>query len=115
MNETTCGKTLIDFPDQIDPVKLIDEKMRTCPFCNRVVSDASTPWSKEYKFDYTRKSDSVLLDDKGKKHRFRKKLNKYRWIKYEVVRCGKCYTSWKTDYFPADCKMFAIEVKEDTK
>ena len=111
--EMNYGKTIIDFPDQIDPVKLIDEKMRTCPFCNRVVSDDSTPWSKEYKSDYVRTSDCIYLDAKGKEHRFRKKLNKYRWFKY-IVRCGKCYTKWKTDYFPADYQMFEIKVKEDT-
>ena len=103
-------KTITNLPDEFDPVIIIDEKMRTCPFCKRVVPKYSNE-KDHLKYDYTY-SSTDYRDAKGRKHIIFQKLNKYLW-KRVTVTCGKCNTTWESVWYPADQDMFHVKIKDN--
>ena len=93
-------KTIIDMPDEIDPIAIIQKVKLTCPVCG-------------YKNDSKKHYASTInLDRNGEYHNFFTTLNKYVWKRFYFVTCEKCGCEFDTDWFPADKRMFEIPVKE---
>lgn len=94
------SRIITDLPDAIDPVVLIEKKMLTCPLCG----------SNDIKYcSY----DCEYFDANGKHHKFLLYLNKYKWNRYPELTCKECGCKWDTGWYPADHKMFEVEVNCD--
>lgn len=98
------SKIITDLPDPIDPVALIEKKMKECPICGNDENVLSPPW-------YNIKIKKA--DKRGIHHFFLFYLNKYTWNKYMEMHCTKCGCTWDTVWFPVDNEMF--EIKLDNK
>ena len=95
------GITIKELPDKIDPVIILERKMKTCPFCNRVVNrKEGDDWS----------YDMMWADKNGINHKWKRKKNEFRWMRYNCI-CSKCGTEWTTDYVPLDNDYFKVYVK----
>lgn len=98
------SRIITDLPDIIDPVVLIKEKMLTCPLCGGK-RDIDKYMSTYY--------NSELRDANGKRHKWFTSLNKYMWHRYPELTCKQCGCKWDTGWYPADHKMFEIEIRDD--
>ena len=96
------SRVITDLPDKIDPVVLIEKKMLTCPLCGGKPKEI-----KWYQRLETRR------DANGKQHLWLMFLNKYEWHRYSELICKQCGCKWDTGWYPADHKMFEIEVRDD--
>ena len=94
------GRTITNLPNDIDPVKLINQKMLTCPMCG---------CQKIMKY----RSEDKYCDVSGEVHKLLRYLNKYRWVRYSEVICQNCGCKWDTGWYPQDHKMFQIPVDKD--
>ena len=96
-------KIITKFPTAIDPVRLIEEKVLTCPLCGQVA-----------KANPLRISFSISNRDKhGKEHYFLDFLNKYNWKRYSSIHCNNCGCTWDTGWYPADYEMFEVDLNAD--
>ena len=102
--DITGDKIITDLPDIIDPVILIEEKVRECPFCNSVKNIDKPQWRNTLK---------QYADKRGVHHQIFTFLNKYLWKKYVDLHCTKCGCTWDTNWFPADREMFKISISDD--
>lgn len=95
------GRTITQLPGQFDPIALIKQKVFTCPICG------SKAREKFYSYDYK------WMDENGIHHKYRTKLNKYVWYQHHDLICEKCGCKWDTGWYPADYKMFEIQLDSD--
>lgn len=110
------GVTIIDLPDEIDPVVLIEEKMKICPYCGEICDKKPSNWDDKRIFIVPYFNTIYKkADEKGKSHKILKFKNKYQWKRYPSLRCPSCGCKWDTGWFPMDHKMFeiALENKEE--
>ena len=96
-------RVIKDLPDEMDPVKLIENKMMKCPICG-------TPFNRD---KYNRFSSDIRADAKGVHHKYRTWLNKYCWEQYYNLKCDNCGCHWDTGWYPTDHKMFEVPVYGD--
>lgn len=106
------GITITDLPDEIDPVVLIEEKMKICPYCGQICDKKPSNWDEKRVFIIPY-FDTIYkkADEKGKSHKILKFKNKYQWKKYLSLRCPSCGCKWDTGWFPMDHKMFEITLE----
>lgn len=97
------SKIITDLPDPIDPIVLIEEKMKECPICGNSKNIEMPSW-----YDIKEKK----ADKKGKHHFLFTFLNKYLWRKYIGIHCKKCGCTWDTVWFPVDREMFEIKLDD---
>ena len=95
-------------PKDLDPVKIIERKMVTCPICG-ALNDGTMPW---HCFAYRHER---YADANGVVHTFFRKKNKYLWYRYMELHCQKCGCKWDTGWYPADRAMFEIPINSDNK
>ena len=110
------GVTITNLPNEIDPVILIERKMKICPYCGQICDKRPSNWDKEKVF-IVPYFDSFYkkADKKGKNHKILTFKNKYRWKKYTELKCPSCGCKWDTDWFPIDHKMFEIYINKEEK
>ena len=102
--DITGDKIITDLPDIIDPVILIEKKVRECPFCKTDKHVNKPQWRNTLK---------QYADKKGVHHKIFTFLNKYLWEKYIDLHCKECGCTWDTNWFPADREMFKISISDD--
>lgn len=110
------GITITNLPGEIDPVILIERKMKICPYCGQICDKKPSNWDEERVFlkPYL-KYDYKKADQKGKNHKILTFKNKYKWKRYVELKCPSCGCRWNTDWFPADHKMFEIYINKEEK
>ena len=93
---------ITDLPDYIDPIVLIEKRVKTCPICGS-----------SYNKQFCPVPQTEYMDKKGKYHKIFKFKNKYLWKQYRNLICGNpsCKCRWDTGWYPADYEMFKITVK----
>lgn len=86
---------MIRYPKEIDPLRMVEEKIIVCPFCktNKHVLDILKGGERD--FDY------IWADEEGKTHGILTHKNKYRWIRARCT-CGECKAKWISDWAPYD-------------
>lgn len=90
---------IIMYPPEVDPINLIEKKLKICPFCKKteiIEIQKNRSWRNK----------------KGKKSHF-DYFNKYTWASLRL-RCKNCNAVWETDYYPDDNKLFNFS-KETSK
>ena len=107
---------ITDLPDEIDPVVLIEKKLKKCPLCGQACDEKPSNWDDERiflspYFHFTYKK----ADEKGKTHKILTFKNKYDWKRYNELKCPSCGCHWDTGWFPVDHKMFQIQIKDNKK
>ena len=95
-------------PKDLDPIKIIERKMMTCPICG-TLNDGITSY---HCFAYRHER---YADTNGVVHTFFRKKNKYLWCRYMVLACQNCGCKWDTGWYPADQAMFEIPINIDNK
>ena len=110
--ENNMGVTITDLPDEIDPIILIQKKLKKCPLCGQSCDKKPSDWDENkvfippYHYFIYRKADK-----KGKNHKILTFKNKYEWKRYYSLKCPSCGCQWDTGWFPADHKMFEITLE----
>lgn len=95
-------RIITEFPTAIDPVRLIEEKVLTCPLCGQI------------KVNPRRFSFQTSYRDKhGKEHTLLDFLDKYKWKRYPKIHCNNCGCTWDTGWYPADYEMFEVNLDTD--
>ena len=95
-------------PDDLNPVKIINHKMMTCPLCGTLNNGKLYGgYNSSYRLQYA--------DINGVVHKFFKKKNKYQWGRYTKLLCENCGCGWDTGWYPVDNKMFEIPINIDKK
>ena len=94
------SRVITRLPDDFNPVKIIQDKLTTCPFCGNKCNNS------QYGFD------TSWRDAHGKHHEWRLGLNKYKW-KILYLECPKCGCEWNTGWYPFDDKMFEIPLVDN--
>lgn len=107
---------ITDLPDEINPIILIEKKVKKCPLCGQQCDEKPANWNnnKEFIKPYLC-SNARKADKNGKVHKILKFKNKYWWKKYTGLRCPSCKCEWNTEWFPIDPKMFEITLKRREK
>lgn len=94
---------VLEYPDKIDPLKIVEKSVKVCPFCGK---DYSTAKLDTY---------YMFADKCGKHHYVRLWHNKYRWAKF-CFRCKNdttfkgCGAKFETDWVPYDNNFFIGEI-----
>ncbi len=101
------GVIIKDFPDSFDPVAIIEEEVKKCPFCKKTLAES---WGGKGKIPYFH-SSSQYADKRGKVHIILRYKNKYLWRRYSNLKCGACGCEWDTNWYPVDHSMFEVEIR----
>ena len=90
---------IITYPPEVDPVNLMEKKLKICPFCKKteiIQNGRKVSWR-------NKKGKESLFDS----------FNKYKWASLQL-QCKNCNAVWVTDYYPADIRLFNLS-KETSK
>lgn len=95
------GVVITDLPDEIDPIILIENKLKKCPLCGQRCDEEPLNWDENKRGAFMHRwpnfyPDEKKADEKGKIHKILLSKNKYLWKRYDNLKCPSCGCSWDT-------------------